>query len=251
MAKRKTFYVRADLFEADISLRAKMVLAYLSRVSDREGRSFPAVPTIAEKCGCCPNSARKALRELEAAGFITITARDLPTRQGHTRHTSHVYTLLFVPSKDEAPLLQPVKEGTAAHEGLSYNGESIIDVPKGHSQSVHDVTDPDQDPDQKEGSLRAILSRLQLDLFEDKSFAKAIRHAIRRMYHSDSIQVLGQTIPRSTVRDALELLTIDHIDFVERQLHEATSHVTCGERYLMSCLYNAPLDCMAKSRCEY
>ena len=37
MAKRKTFYVRADLFEARISLRAKLVLVYLSRVSDRQG----------------------------------------------------------------------------------------------------------------------------------------------------------------------------------------------------------------------
>ena len=60
MAKRKTFYVRADLFEARISLRAKLVLVYLSRVSNRQGVSFPAVPTIAEKCGCCENSARKA-----------------------------------------------------------------------------------------------------------------------------------------------------------------------------------------------
>lgn len=48
MAKRKTFYVRADLFEARISLRAKLVLVYLSRVSDRQGVSFPSVPTIAK-----------------------------------------------------------------------------------------------------------------------------------------------------------------------------------------------------------
>ena len=249
MTKRQTFYTRADLFEAKLSTRAKLVLTYLSRISDREGRSYPAVPTVAEKCGCCPNTARKALRELEAAGYITITARDLPTRQGHTRHTSHVYTLLFVPSKDEAPLLQPVKEGTAADEGLRYNRESIMDVPYGHSQSVYDGTDPDRDGEAPEGGLKAILFRLQLGLFEDKSFAKAVRHALRRMYHSDGLRVNGEMIPRDTVRDAMELLTIDHIDFVERQLHEATGYVTCAEKYLMSCLYNAPLDCMAKSRC--
>ena len=123
-----------------------------------------------------------------------------------------------------------------------------MDVPKGHSPSV-ETTDPDPDPDRGETSLKTILSRLQLDLFEDRPFAKAVRHALRRMYHSDSIRVKGERIPRETVREALSLLTIDHIDFVERQLREATSQVICGEAYLMSCLYNAPLDCLAKSRC--
>ena len=248
MGKRQTFYTRADLFEAKISPRAKLVLAYLSRVSNKQGQCWPAVPTIAEKCGCCENSARKALKELEAAGFISVTARDLPTKQGRLRHTSHIYTLLFLPSKDEGPLLQPVKEGTSADEGLRDNREITMDVPKGHSPSV-ETTDPDPDPDRGETSLKSILSRLQLDLFEDRPFAKAVRHALRRMYHSDSIRVKGERIPRETVREALSLLTIDHIDFVERQLREATSQVTCGETYLMSCLYNAPLDCLAKSRC--
>ena len=123
-----------------------------------------------------------------------------------------------------------------------------MDVPKGHSPSV-ETTDPDRDPDPSETNLKTILSRLQLDLFEDRPFAKAVRHALRRMYHSDSIRVKGERIPRETVREALSLLTIDHIDFVERQLREATSQVICGEAYLMSCLYNAPLDCLAKSRC--
>ena len=123
-----------------------------------------------------------------------------------------------------------------------------MDVPKGHSPSV-ETTDPDPDSDRGETSLKTILSRLQLDLFEDRPFAKAVRHALRRMYHSDSIRVKGERIPRETVREALSLLTIDHIDFVERQLREATSQVICGETYLMSCLYNAPLDCLAKSRC--
>ncbi len=248
MAKRQTFYARADLFEAKISPRAKLVLAYLSRVSNTQGQSWPAVPTIAEKCGCCENSARKALRELEAAGFISVTARDLPTKQGRLRHTSHIYTLLFLPSKDEGALLQPVKEGTSADEGLRDDREITIDVPKGHSPSV-ETTDPDPDRDRGERNLKTVLSRLQLDLFEDKAFAKAVRHALRRMYHSESIRVKGEAIPRETVRDALDLLTVDHIDFVERQLREATGHVTCGESYLMSCLYNAPLDCLARSRC--
>ena len=248
MGKRQTFYARADLFEADVSLRAKLVLAYLSRVSDRQGVSFPSIPTIAARCGCCENSVRKALRELEKAGYISIAAATLPTKSGKVRWTSHRYTLLFVPSKNEGPLLQPVKDPPSADEGLSYNSKTIIGVPYGHSPSV-DSTDPDPDPDRTEKGLSAILNRLHLDLFEDKAFAKAIRHALRRMYHSESIRVGGETVPRADVRSSMELLTVDHIDFVERQLREATASVTCGERFLVACLYNAPLDCMARSRC--
>lgn len=246
MAKRQTFYTRADLFEANISPRAKLVLAYLSRVSDRQGVSFPSIPTIAEKCGCCQNTARKALRELEAAGFISISAATLPTEHGRQRCTSNRYALLFIPSKSEGAPLQPVQGAPSRDEGHSYNSKGTIAVPYGHSQSV-DATDPDPDGEKK--GLSAILSRLQLDLFEDKSFSKSVRHALRRMYHAESIRVKGETIPRDQVRSSLELLTIDHIDFVQRQLSEATAAVTWGEGYLISCLYNAPLDCMAKSRC--
>ncbi len=141
-----------------------------------------------------------------------------------------------------------MQEGTSTGEGLSYNSKTKTDVPYGHSQSVEGA-DRDGDGGPPETSLKAILSRLELDLFEDRTFAKCVRHALRRMYHGESIRVKGETIPREDVRSVMSLLTIDHVDFVERQLREATGQVTCGEKYLISCLYNAPLDCMAKSRC--
>lgn len=270
MGKRQTFYARADLFEAQVSARAKLVLAYLSRVSDKAGVSFPSVATVAERCGCCPNSARKALRELEAAGYIAIEKCTLPTKSGKVRPTSSRYTLLFVPAKDgtaaeavrsaagqealfvgaehAVPPVQPMQYPTAPDAGLSYNKDFIIDVPYGHSQSVEE-TDPDSDSDRREKGLSAILSRLNLDLYRDKTFAKSVRHALRRMYHGESITVSGRTIPREDVRSVLDMLDMEHIDFVERQLSRATREVTCGERFLISCLYNAPLDCMAKDRC--
>lgn len=248
MGKRQTFYARADLFEANISARAKLVLAYLSRVSDKAGVSFPSIPTVAEKCGCCPNSARKALRELERAGFIAIAAATLPTKSGKTRWTAHRYTLLFLPAKNAVPVPQPVQDPPARDAGLSYNSKTKTDVPYGHSPSVRE-TDPDRDPDREAGDLEQLLARLHLDLFEDRTFVRSVRHALGRMYRAESIRVRGETIPRSDVRSALDLLTVDHIDFVERQLREATGRVTWGEGYLMSCLYSAPLDCMAKDRC--
>ena len=93
--KRQTFYIRADLFEVRISPRAKLILAYLFRVSDRQGRSHPSVSTVAYRCGCCPNSARKALHELEGAGLVAVTPNSLPTRRGNRVHAANTYTLLF------------------------------------------------------------------------------------------------------------------------------------------------------------
>lgn len=159
MAKRQTFYVRADLFERKLSPRAKLVLVYLSCVSNRQGVSFPSVSTVALCCGCCPNSARKALKELAAAGCLSITARTLPTRRGNRVHTSNIYTLLFVPSKNEAAPLQPVKGGTATDEGQRYNSKLTMDTPYGHSQSVYDRTDHDHDRDRQDQSVFAGRSR--------------------------------------------------------------------------------------------
>lgn len=249
MAQRRTFFAQADLFETNVGVRAKLILTYLCRVSNRQGVSFPSIPTIAEKCGCCPNTARKAIRELEQAGLITVAPAAISTRRGKLRRTSNRYTLLFVPAKSEGDALQPLQGGPSRDGGDGYNSKLTTAVPQGHSPSVK-ATDQDGDADREETGLKAILSRLQLDLFEDKTFAKGIRHALRHMYHAESIRVQGEVIPRAQVRSVLELLTIDHIDFVERQLREAVSEVTCGERFLISCLYNAPLDCLARSRIE-
>ena len=163
MAKRQTFCIRADLFEARISPRAKLVLAYLFRVSNRQGQSCSAVPTIAEKCGCCPNSARKALRELAAASLITITARELPTRRGNRVHISNIYTLLFLPSKNEGSPLHGLKGGTARDAGHRYNRDFTMYVPYGHSPSVYDGTDHDPDRKREKRKKTALRDRATRD----------------------------------------------------------------------------------------
>lgn len=143
--KRQTFYIRADLFEVRISPRAKLILAYLFRVSDRQGRSHPSVSTVAYRCGYCPNSARKALHELEGAGLVAVTPNSLPTRRGNRVHAANTYTLLFLTSQDAGAPLHGLKGGTPRDAGLRYDRDFTIDVPYGHSPSVSDRTDPDPD----------------------------------------------------------------------------------------------------------
>lgn len=100
--------------------------------------------------------------------------------------------------------------------------------------------------------LERLIDGLQLDLFEGSyaRIASAVEDAIRTMYNVDSIRVNGRTVPQGAVRSVLKSLTIDHIDFIIRQLENATpdDKVTNGRAYLMACIYNAPADCAVNDR---
>lgn len=100
--------------------------------------------------------------------------------------------------------------------------------------------------------LERLIDGLQLDLFEGSyaRIASAVEDAIRTMYNADSIRVNGRTVPQGAVRSVLKSLTIDHIDFIIRQLENATpdDKVTNGRAYLMACIYNAPADCAVNNK---
>jgi len=95
--------------------------------------------------------------------------------------------------------------------------------------------------------LDAIIEPLCLDSFFDQVFAQSVKQAIITMYRMPSLSVNGVRVGNAAVRERLRLLTIDHIDYVESQLDRFAGDVTAGERYLMACLYNAPVDCMVKN----
>lgn len=103
--------------------------------------------------------------------------------------------------------------------------------------------------------LERLIDGLQLNLFEGeyRHIASAIADAIRTMYNAESIRVNGRTIPRGAVRSVLKSLTIDHIDFIIRQIEnqDPGEKVTNGRAYLMACIYNAPADCAVNGRREW
>lgn len=110
------------------------------------------------------------------------------------------------------------------------------DVPSVGIMPHEDGTGPD-----------AILERLYLDLYYDQNFAQSVEQAIRGLYAMPRFTVNGTTVGTDTIRKRLDMLTIDHIDFVQKQIRERSEAVTKGERYLMACIYNAPVDCMVKT----
>ena len=95
--------------------------------------------------------------------------------------------------------------------------------------------------------MDAIFDRLNLHLLDDRAFASAVEQTVRRMYRAAYLKVDGERVEQSLVRDRLRMLTVDHIDYVERQIDARGGEITSGDRYLAVCLFNAPMDCMLKN----
>ena len=236
---RKTFYAAAAIFDSDVSASAKLVLLYLSRVANREGVCFPSLATIGEHCGYSKNTVRKALAELEQAGLLTMERGYQTTHNGRTRCTCNTYTILM-PTKERCPTaaaepegVQPVHGEGAAVEREINNNSNLTIAHRDHSLSLEE-TDPE---------LALIFDKIQLHLYEDKTFSAMMEHVITQMYHADGIYVKKRFIPQGAVRNVLSMLTIDHIDYIQRQLNSGVANVRRGEPYVMSCIYNAPIDC--------
>ena len=258
MAKRKTFYVSAAIFELPLSAYAIAVYCYLSFCADRQGSCFPSIKKICERCGITRNTVKKAIRELTSYGLVTkesthsISKNGLP-RKGTDRYQLHVNlsrrdTLTchgMTPdlSRGDPPYGHVVTPAWSRDDREINNNRNniIVDVPSVSQYGEDGRTDGLRE-------LEEIFDRVQLHLYEDKTFAQAVEQSIRQMYFAPYFRVDGRRVPRDEVRARLSMLTIDHIDFVDRQLRERAEEVTNADHYLASCIYHAPVDCYVKSK---
>ena len=253
MAKRKTFYVPAAIFEGGHSAYAVAVYAYLCFCADKNGVCFPGMETIAAQCGLSRNTVKKAMNELERCGLVRSETTRQQSRNGRMRQSVNRYFLGTISSHGagdpphEMTIPPSLHDGEPPHETtpppsrdegeINKNSKHITgDVPSVGIMSCEDAT-----------GLDAILERLYLDTFFDQVFAQSVKQAIRTMYGMRELSVNGTGIKNAAIRERLSLLTIDHIDYVEQQLDNFAGEVTNGERYLMACIYNAPVDCMVKN----
>ena len=155
-------------------------------------------------------------------------------------------------------------------QNITNRYEPLRSVTNGNESKQDKEKDKDKDEDTKQSitpiqsfvhsdggdaaGLERLIDGLQLDLFEGtyRHIADAVADAIRTMYNAESIRVNGRNVPQGAVRSVLSSLTIDHIDFIIRQLEkqDPEDKVTNGRAYLMACIYNAPADCAVNDRRE-
>ena len=260
MAKRKTFYVQAAIFDGTRSVHAVAVYAYLSFCANKDGECFPGELIIARHCGITRNTVKKALAELVRDGLVQYESAHRLSKNGRMLQCANRYRLLSHPGKaylssydtrpcqtvtppvsnDDSPRCREMTVSLSpVDREINNNSKTITDDVPSVAVS-REKTDDANDVD-------AILDRLYLHLFEDRVFAEAVEQGIRRMYAAPYCKVDGERIGQSLVRRRLRMLTVDHIDYVEKQIESRGGEITSGDRYLAACLYHAPVDCMVKN----
>ncbi len=260
MAKRKTFYVPAAIFEGGHSAYAIAVYAYLCFCADKQGVCFPGMETIASHTGISRSSVKRTLADLERSCLIHIEATGQRSRSGKVRRGTNRYRLLDLPAGPDrtGSSLNQSPVTTEPTPGFTENLPSGSQETNPRFTGTREINNNSKDimgdvpsvgitaPDDATG-LDAILAPLYLDTFFDQVFAQSVKQAIKTMYGLPVLSVNGTKIENAAIRARLSMLTIDHIDYVEQQLDRLSGEVTSGERYLMACIYNAPVDCMVKN----
>lgn len=64
-----------SIYASGVKMRAKIVYVYLKGRSDKEGKCFPSVKTIAHDLDISESTVKRALKELESKEYIKKVAR--------------------------------------------------------------------------------------------------------------------------------------------------------------------------------
>lgn len=75
------------IYQSDLSHRARAVYMYLKDRSDRNGRCWPAIKTIAAELGLSRSTVKRALDDLCRAGFLVKESR----WRENGSHSSNLY----------------------------------------------------------------------------------------------------------------------------------------------------------------
>ncbi|MGE3312320.1 MAG: helix-turn-helix domain-containing protein [Limisphaerales bacterium] len=97
----------------------KLVLVRLADRADDNGRCFPGVSSIAQECCLCERAVRSALKDLSAAGHITVAQAHGRTASGFARNTYTVHPL--TPAPDAAVTPAPGAAVNQADTGTSFH----------------------------------------------------------------------------------------------------------------------------------
>ena len=107
------FWDSNTIFDSGLSAYAILVRLYLARCADSDGVSFPAIATIANKCNISRASVVRALKELEAKGWLCREPRIIP---GTKAKATTIYTLI-TPSEEAASTSETADLGSHRTEG--------------------------------------------------------------------------------------------------------------------------------------
>ena len=235
MSKRRKFYVSADIFDYGLSAQAIAVYAFLSRCAGKEGVAYPSVAKIAQNCRIAESTVRTTITGLERCGLLRREEHYVLSGNGKLRQTSNRYYL--TECKIEHPSPSDETEGGCQMDATPPPAETgeIYDEYKDMNKSISVSL-------YEENGLTEILERLSLHSYEDIHFANAVELAVRDMYYAEHITVGGEKIPQRRVRERLSHLDTSCLDLIYSRMRDYGVSFQSAGRYLISCLYNAPVD---------
>lgn len=85
-----------SIYSSGLPHRAITVYMYLKDRSDQKGSCWPAIPTMAQELGLSRSTIKRALHDLEGAGYLK---REERFRENGS-YTSNLYTLIFDSAKE-------------------------------------------------------------------------------------------------------------------------------------------------------
>lgn len=81
------------LYRSELPSRAVSVYMYLADRANKDGQCYPAIPTIAYETKLSRSTVKRALDDLQRAGFLTRESR----YRGKGGNSSNLYTLKMPP----------------------------------------------------------------------------------------------------------------------------------------------------------
>lgn len=85
------FWDHNEIWDMGLSHKALLVRLYLARCADEQGRAFPSIAKIAEKCGMSRSSAVRGIKELVDCGLVIRHSRKV---EGSNENDTTVYILV-------------------------------------------------------------------------------------------------------------------------------------------------------------
>lgn len=79
-----------NIYQEDLSARAKLVYMYLKDRANKEGQCWPVIRTIGKDIGLSRSTVKRALKELEQRSFLVKRSR----KRENNGNTSNLYFLI-------------------------------------------------------------------------------------------------------------------------------------------------------------
>lgn len=270
-AVRKGNYFNSSniIFEMNLSIYAKMVYIYLSRLSDEEFKSFPKQSKIAERCSCGVTKVKDAINELIDAKLLEKQHRYIKTDNGKLKQTSNLYILheesfeniksketmteyeeIIINSGSRKTAIRQTQDDQTASQDMAteesqdgYNHQIInLNNIQQDKQSIYQSILKLQEDKLIEG-LNTIYKNCKVELY-DSSIKTVIKNSIVDMYFTNNFSN-KINIPKVIIQQRLlsmDMNTIDRALANYKNSIESGITISAPMKYFEKCIWTAICD---------